>query len=145
MERYHPRYLAIFFTFLSGVAALSGCGDDTGQDAEVRRLRKENRDLQSRVAELEATSIEGSELKLRISQLQQENDDLKSTANLGERIEIAINRNNQLYFHISFLMNIILLLVIVFLQLRYRRFYDECNHYINVRLHDESQGGKDGR
>ncbi len=132
--------IAVIFVLTPG----SGDDDDKGTPKTLEGAKDRIRTLEAEVARLNGsiTTIESnaktekSELRLLVSQLRQENDDLANTARLGERIGTVVRANDATSFLISIGVNFLSLLVIVAMQLRHRRLLDECNHYITNRLHE---------
>lgn len=125
---------------------LPGCGDDEEDDGMPKTLegaKDRIRNLEAEIARLNAgikdiedrTKADQGDLRLLVSQLRQENDDLARTARLGEKLEPMVKANNTAILGISIVINLLAFMVIVCMQLRHRRLLDECNHYITHRLH----------
>ncbi len=120
--RDHYRYLMIMLLYLVLVGVFPGCGDDDaeGMPKTLEGAKDRIRTLAAEIARLNAgikniedkAKDEIAELRLLVSQLRQENDDLARTSRLGERIEPIL------------------------MQLRHRRFLDGFNHYVTSKLHE---------
>jgi multidrug resistance efflux pump len=137
----------LMLLFLVAVGAFSGCGDDNddegmpktleGAKDRIRTLAAEITRLNTNIKNTEdKAKAEQAEFRLLVSQLRQENDDLARTARLGERMEPLLRENNIAALTISIVVNLLAFLVIVFMQLRHRRFLDERNAYVTNRLHE---------
>ena len=144
--RDHYRYLMIMLLYLVLVGVFPGCGDDDaeGMPKTLEGAKDRIRTLAAEIARLNAgikniedkAKDEIAELRLLVSQLRQGNDELARTSRLGERIESILSANNAAALTISIVVNLLAFLVIVFMQLRHRRFLDECNHYVTSKLHE---------
>lgn len=144
--RDHYRYLMIMLLYLVLVGVFPGCGDDDdeGMPKTLEGAKDRIRTLATEIARLNAgiKSVEDKAkgeiagLRLLVSQLRQENDDLARTSRLGERIEPILSANNAAALTISIVVNLLAFLMIAFMQLRHRRLLDECNHYVTSTLHE---------
>ena len=139
------RWLMIMALSLVLAGALTGCGDDEddGMPKTLEAAKERIRFLEAEIVKLNSglkgiedkTKAEQGDLRLLVSQLRQENDDLARTFRLEENIGLAAKSNAGVSFYISIVVNFLACLVIVVMQLRHRRLLDECCHYITHRFH----------
>jgi len=144
-------FVILSFALVGVLALCSGCGDDKDDDGMpktlegakdmIKNLQAEITRLNNRITDLEnRTMMDKADLQLLVSQLRQENGDLKRADKLDQRVAITTQTNNSKFLYFSIFLNILSLMIILYMQLRYRRLFDECNHYITYTLHGRENG-----